>query len=63
MMDKLTRRVRAGQPPADLEEWEVDLNDLPEDRPELADAIAAVAVLVIMVIIGACAALVVGVLP
>jgi hypothetical protein len=31
IMDKLTRRVRAGQPPADLEDWEVDLNDLPEE--------------------------------
>jgi len=61
-MDKLTRRVRAGQPPADLEHWEVDLNELPDDPP-LSDAIAAVAVLIIMVIVGASAAVIVGVLP
>jgi hypothetical protein len=62
-MDKPTRRVRAGQPVADLEEWEIDLNDLPEDRPELADAIAALAVLIIILIVAASAALIVGVLP
>jgi hypothetical protein len=59
-MEKQTRRVRAGQPPADLELWEDDLNEMPEEP--LSDAIAAVAVLIIMVIIGACAALVVGVI-
>jgi hypothetical protein len=60
-MEKQTRRVRAGQPPADLELWEDDLNDMPEEP--LSDAIAAVAVLIIMVIVGASAALIVGVLP
>jgi hypothetical protein len=60
-MDKPARRVRAGQPPADLELWEVDLNDLPEEP--LSDAIAALAVLVIILIVAASAALIVGVLP
>jgi hypothetical protein len=59
--DKPVRRVRAGQPPADLEHWEIDLNELPDDPP-LSDAIAALAVLVIILIVGACAALVVGVI-
>jgi hypothetical protein len=58
--EKPTRRIRAGQPPADLELWEDDLNDMPEEP--LSDAIAAVAVVIIMVIIGACAALIVGVI-
>jgi hypothetical protein len=62
MMDKPKRRVRAGQPPADLELWEVDLNDLDEDKPPLSDAIAGFAVLVIILIVGACAALVVRVI-
>ena len=59
-MEQQTRRVRAGQPPADIEYWEDDLNEMPEEP--LSDAIAAGAVLIIMVIIGACAALIAGVI-
>ena len=58
--EKPTRRIRAGQPPADLELWEDDLNEMPEDP--LSDEVAAGAVLIIMLIIAASASLSVGVI-
>jgi hypothetical protein len=61
-MDKPTRRVRAGQPPADIELWEVDLNKLEEEDRDLTDIIAGLAVLAIILVIAACAALVVRVI-
>jgi hypothetical protein len=56
-MDKPTRRVRAGQPPTDLERWQIDLNDLPEE--ELPHWQAALIVVGIMLAVGACAVFVV----
>ena len=58
--DKPVRRVRAGQPAPPIWMEPIETED---DGEPLSDAIAAVAVLVIMIIIGACAALIVGVLP
>jgi hypothetical protein len=59
-MEQQTRRVRAGQPPADLEHWEIDLNELPEE--ELPDWQTTLIVVGIMLAVGACAALVVRVI-
>jgi hypothetical protein len=53
------RRVRAGQPAPPIM---LDLEDIEDDQAPLSDAIAGLAVLVIILIVGACAALVVGVL-
>jgi hypothetical protein len=59
MMDKPTRRVRAGQPapPIFLDPIETD-----EDKKSLTDVIAGLAVLAIILVIAACAALVVRVI-
>jgi hypothetical protein len=55
---RATRRVRAGQPAPPLM---LDPEHF-EKEEELSDSIAAFAVLVIILIVGACAALVVGVI-
>jgi hypothetical protein len=60
-MDKLTRRVRAGKPPIELEHWEIDLNELPEE--ELPHWKSMLIVAGIMLAVGACVAVIVGVLP
>jgi hypothetical protein len=54
---RATRRVRAGQPAPPIM---LDLEDIEDDQAPLSDAIAGLAVLVIILIVGACAALVVG---
>ena len=57
---RATRRVRAGQPAPPIL---LDPIDIEDDAAPLSDAIAAVAVIIIMVIVGASAALIVGILP
>ena len=47
--DKPVRRVRAGQPAADLERWQIDLDDLPEE--ELPHWLAIWIVIAIVVIV------------
>ena len=59
-MEQQTRRVRAGQPPADLEHWEIDLNDLPEE--ELPDWQTTLIVVGIMLAVASFAVFVVGVI-
>ena len=59
-MEQQTRRVRAGQPPADLERWEDDLNEMPEE--ELPHWQAALIVVGIMLAVASFAVFVVRVL-
>ena len=55
------RRVRAGQPAPPILLDPIDIEE--DDKAPLSDAIAGLAVLVIILIIAACAALVVRALP